>query len=45
MSEADRVTMLVAGMLTGTTAPGDALVKQVIMLAKSIANKIAEASA
>jgi hypothetical protein len=40
MTTADRITLIVAAMLTGTTAPGDQLIAQVLMIAKVIAQKI-----
>jgi|HubBroStandDraft_6_1064221.scaffolds.fasta_scaffold196595_7 hypothetical protein len=38
----DRLTTLVAAMLTGETAPGDDLIAQVLMLARVILKKIEE---
>ena len=42
MSERDRVTLLVAAMLTGQTTPGDDLIEQTVMLAGVIVRKIEE---
>jgi hypothetical protein len=36
----DKLTRIVAAMLTGVTAPGDALIKQVVTIAKVIVQRI-----
>lgn len=40
MSHADRLTLLVAAMLTGETAPSDPIIEQVLLFAGVIAKKI-----
>jgi len=42
MNQKDRVTLLVAAMLNGNTQPGDALIDQLLLLARAIAKKIEE---
>lgn len=36
----ERITTLAAAMLTGTTAPGEALINQVLLISGVIADKI-----
>lgn len=40
MTRQDRITLLVAAMLTGQTTPGDKLIDQCIMFAELITKKI-----
>lgn len=42
MSRADRLTLIVAAMLTGQTAPGDQLIRQCVKLADFTLKRIEE---
>jgi hypothetical protein len=42
MTKADRLTLIVAAMLTGQTAPGEQLIRQVVLLAGVALKRIEE---